>query len=213
MPRHRPLLSAFFTDILRNGAGFFRRVNVTTIREKKVIHLSRGLLLTVIFFAICACAAQPLPPPEWKFEKGAITLHVFADDQLNLNEGTPHTLLLCIYQLKDPNEFNHLAGYREGLYQLLECDHYDSTVATASRIIAHPGQDRHFVFDRAEGAKYLAVVAGYYTIQKEHILRLTDIPVIVEKYGFLWRKKTQKPEPVNIELTLGPKHILTFKGN
>jgi len=162
---------------------------------------------------ISACASQPLPPPDWKFEKGAITLHIFADDQLNLNEGIPHTLLLCVYQLKDPNEFNHLAGYREGLYQLLECDYYDSTVATASRLIINPGQDRHFDFDRAEGAKYLAVVAGYYTIQKEHILRLTNMPVIIERSGFLWLKKTQMPGEMNVELTLGPKQILTFKGN
>ncbi|MBC2714128.1 MAG: type VI secretion system lipoprotein TssJ [Desulfobacteraceae bacterium] len=178
-----------------------------------MIHKSRYILLILILFSISACASQPLRPPEWKFEKSAIKLHVFADDQLNLNEGTPHTLWLCIYQLKDPNEFNHLAGFREGLYQLLECGHYDSTVTTASRLIVHPGQDRHFVFDRAEGAKYLAVVAGYYTIQKEHIIRLTDMPVIIERSGFLWLKKTQKPGAINIELTLGPKHILTFKGN
>lgn len=171
----------------------------------------RRLFLVLLLFLISACASDPLPPPDWKFERGAINLHVFADDQLNLNEGTPHTLLVCIYQLKDPNEFNHLAGYREGLYQLLDCGHYDSSVATASRLIAHPGQDRHFVFDRAEGARYLAIVAGYYTIQKEYIIRLTDLPVIIERSGFLWLTKTQKPDVTNIELTLGPKQIQTFE--
>jgi type VI secretion system VasD/TssJ family lipoprotein len=171
----------------------------------------RRLFLISVLFLICACASDPLPPPDWKFAKNAINLHIFADDQLNLNEGTPHTLLLCVYQLKDPNEFNHLAGFREGLYQLLECEHYDSAVANASRLIVNPGQDRHFVFDRAEGARYLAVVAGYYTIQKEYIIRLSDLPVIIERSGFLWLKKTQKPDMTNIELTLGPRQILTFK--
>jgi len=170
------------------------------------------LSLAVVLFSICACASQPLPPPEWKYEKNAITLRIFADTQLNLNDGMPHTLLLCIYQLTDPNEFNHLAGYNEGLYKLLECGHFDSAVATASRLIIHPGQDRHFEFDRAEGAKYLAVVAGYYSIQKEYIVRLTDIPVVIEKKGFFKRKKKKKPGPLNIELTLGPKNIQTFKG-
>jgi len=162
-------------------------------------------------FSISACASDPLPPPEWQFEKSAVNLHVFADDQLNLNEGTSHTLLLCIYQLKDPNEFNNLAGYREGLYQLLDCGNYGAAVAMASKLIVHPGQDRHFVFDRAEGAKYLAVVAGYYTIQKENITRLTDMPVIIERSGFLWLTRTQMPDVANIELTLGPRQILTFK--
>jgi len=169
------------------------------------------LFFILILFSITACASDPLPPPDWTFEKSAVNLHIFADDQLNLNEGTPHTLLLCVYQLKDPNEFNHLAGYREGLYQLLDCGHYDSAVAMASKLIIHPGQDRHFVFDRAEGAKYLAVVAGYYTIQKEYITRLTDMPVIIERSGFLWLNKTQMPDVVNVELTLGPRQILTFQ--
>ena len=167
----------------------------------------------MILSTITACASQPLPPPQWKFEREAIRMHVFADEQLNLNQGTPHTLLLCVYQLKDPNEFNHLAGFREGLYQLLECDHYDATVATVSRLIVHPGQDRHFTFDRAQDAKYLAVVAGYYTIQKENIVRMIDIPVVIEKSGFLWRNKVQKPDSVYVELTLGPKQILMFKGD
>ena len=171
----------------------------------------KQLFLVLVFFSCYACASSPLPPPEWTFEKGAVNLHIFADSQLNLNEGTPHTLLLCVYQLKDPNEFNHLAGYREGLYQLLECGHYDSSVAMASKLIIHPGQDRHFVFDRAQGAKYLTVVAGYYTIQKEYITRLTEMPVRIERSGFLWLKKTQKPDISNIELTLGPKQILMFR--
>jgi type VI secretion system VasD/TssJ family lipoprotein len=173
----------------------------------------KNLLIIMILSTIAACASQPLPPPEWKFEREAIRMHVFADEQLNLNQGTPHTLLLCVYQLKDPNEFNHLAGFREGLYQLLECDHYDATVATVSRLIVHPGQDRHFTFDRAQDAKYLAVVAGYYTIQKENIVRMIDIPVVIEKSGFLWRNKVQKPDSVYAELTLGPKQILMFKGD
>jgi type VI secretion system VasD/TssJ family lipoprotein len=179
---------------------------VTNLSSKFFALWIAGFLLT-----IAACASQPLPPPDWKFEREAVRIHVFADDQLNLYEGTPHTLLLCVYQLKDPNEFNHLAGFREGLYQLLECDHYDATVATAARLIVHPGQDRHFTFDRAQDAKYIAVVAGYYSIQKEAIVRLIDIPVIIEKSGFLWRKKVQKPDSVYTELTLGPKQILMFK--
>jgi type VI secretion system VasD/TssJ family lipoprotein len=163
-------------------------------------------LLLVIFF-VCACASQPLPPPEWRYEKEAIHIHLEADSQLNFSEGMPHTLLICVYQLRDPNVFNQLAGDNDGLYKLLECGLFDASVTSSKRLIINPGQDSNLVLDRSEGSKYLAVLAGYYLIQKERIIRLLDIPVIVEKKGWIKRTKISKPGPLNIELILGPQQI------
>jgi hypothetical protein len=70
----------------------------------------------------------------------------------------------------------------------------------------------NIVLDRAEGAKYLAIVAGYFTLQKDRMIRLFEIPVVVEKKGFIRRKKIQKPGPLNIELILGPQQILRVEG-
>ena len=77
-----------------------------------------SLFLLVLF--VCSCASQPLTPPEWRYEQEAIDIHVKADSQLNLYEGLPHTLLMCVYQLKDPNAFNQLTEDDDGLYKLLE---------------------------------------------------------------------------------------------
>ena len=175
-------------------------------------HYVKALFLVMIISMVCACASRPLPPPEWQYEKEAIKLHLKADANLNLEEGTPHTLLVCVYQLKDPNAFNQLANDDDGLYKLLQCQLFDTAVATSKKLIARPGQDMNFVFDRAEGAKYLAVVAGYYVLHKDRMIRLFDIPVVIEKKGFFRRKKTQKPGPMNIELTLGPRQIMTVEG-
>lgn len=175
-------------------------------------HYLNVMFLVMVSSIIYACASLPLLPPQWQYEKEAITLHLKADAELNLEEGTPHTLLVCVYQLKDPNAFNQLAGDYDGLYKLLECGLFDTAVAASKRIIARPGQDMDFVFDRAEGAKYVAVVAGYYLLHKDRMIRLFDIPVITEKKGFFSRKKIQKPGPLNIELTLGPRQILTVEG-
>lgn len=60
------------------------------------------------FLLLTACAAKQLPPPQWTYEKEAIRLHIKADNKLNLDEGEAHTLLLCVYQLSDPNTFNQL---------------------------------------------------------------------------------------------------------
>jgi type VI secretion system VasD/TssJ family lipoprotein len=170
------------------------------------------MLLVMVSSMIYSCASQPLVPPQWQYEKEAITLHLKADADLNLEEGSPHTLLLCVYQLKDPNVFNQLAGDDDGIYKLLECELFDVAVATSKKLIARPGQDMNFVFDRAEGAKYVAVVAGYYVLQKDRMIRLFEIPVVTEKKGFFVRKKLQKPGPLTIELTLGPRQILTVEG-
>lgn len=168
--------------------------------------LERLCLLLIILF-VCSCASQPVAPPEWRYEKEAIDIHVKADSQLNLYEGMPHTLLVCAYQLRDPNAFNQLTEDDEGLYDLLECSRFDASVASSKRLIIHPGQDLTFALDRAEGGKYVAIVAGYYLLQKEGMARLFDVPVVVKKKGWIKRTKIAKPGPLSIELTLGPQGI------
>jgi type VI secretion system VasD/TssJ family lipoprotein len=168
--------------------------------------LEKLSLLLFIFF-VCSCASQPVAPPEWQYEHEAIDIHVKADPQLNLYEGLPHTLLMCVYQLKDPNAFNQLTEDDDGLYKLLECSRFDVSVVSSKSEIIHPGQNLTFALDRAEGAKYVAVVAGYYLLQKEGMTRLFDIPVIVEKKGWITRTEIARPGPLSIELRLGPQGI------
>lgn len=171
-------------------------------------HYLNTLCLVMVSAIVYSCASHPLLPPQWQYEKEAVTLHVKADENLNLERGIPHTLFLCIYQLKDPNAFNQLAGDDDGIYKLLECKLFDTAVATSKSVIARPGQDMNFVFDRAEGAKYVAVAAGYYVLHRDRMLRLFEIPVVTEKKGFFRPKKIQKPGPLNIELILGPQQIV-----
>jgi len=172
----------------------------------------RFLLFLLLVGSISACAST-LAPPQWSFERDAIKLHIDVDDQLNLKNEIPHTLLLCVYQLQDPIAFDRLAADTAGLYKLLECELFDPSVATSKRLFVHPGQNQNHLFDRAAGVKHIAVVAGYYTIEKERIVRLFDIPVVIEKKGFLFGKKKKKPGIVEMHLTLGPKQILAAKGN
>jgi len=165
--------------------------------------LVRVCLLLLILVA-CACASQPVAPPsEWRYEKGSIHLDLKAADQLNLYEGMPHTLLVCVYQLTDPNAFNQLSENKDGLYKLLECSRFDPTVASAKRLIVHPGQDMVVTLDRGEGAQYVGLVAGYYRLEREATVRLYKIPWFVEKKGFIRRTKTPKPDQLTIHLVLG----------
>lgn len=189
--------------------------NVRTLLKNKGVEMKfyhRCLLLSLLSLVISGCASSP-SPPKWIFQREAIDVHITADPQLNLKDGTPHTLLLCVYQLQNPVPFDRLAADTAGLYRLLECELFDASVATSSRMFVHPGEDQHRVFDRAEGARHVAVVAGYYTIEQERIVKLFDIPVDIERSGFLWRKKEKKPQRTEIQIILGPKQILSAKGN
>jgi type VI secretion system VasD/TssJ family lipoprotein len=162
-------------------------------------------LLVVSFLA--ACAAQPVPPPQWAYEKDALQIHMVADPKLNFESGVPHTLVTCIYQLKDPNAFNQLSEDIDGIYKLLDCGLFDAGVATARRLIVHPGQDVNILLDRAEGAKYVAVVCGYYALEKARMIRLFEIPVVVEEKGLVKRIKTAVPQKLKVDLALGMEQI------
>ena len=165
------------------------------------------MMLAIVVLLLTACASAPLPPPQWTYEKDAIEIQIKADPKLNFDDGVPHTLVLCIYQLRDPNTFNQLSDDADGIYKLLECGLFDGSVATAKRIIVHPGQNTQVTLDRADGAKYVAVAAGYYVLQKERMIRLFDVPVVIETKGLIKRTKMSKPGRLTIPLELGPSQI------
>ena len=157
---------------------------------------------------IFSCASAPVEPVKYGYEKDAIELHLKADKQLNYKDKKAHALVICVYQLISPNAFNQLSGSRNGLNSLLECSVFDPTgVAVSKLIVVNPGKDMDMKLDRAEGAKYVALVAGYYTIDKDKITRLYQIPEISERSGFLWLNKTIKPDKLQISLILAPRQI------
>ena len=172
------------------------------------------------FFLLCllslmvACASKPavLPTPQWSYEKDAIRLLMKSDPKLNLFEDSPHALLLCVYQLADPNAFNQLKEEKEGMAKLLECGRFDASVASSKRLVIQPGKDSTLLLDRAENAKYVGIAAGYYILQKDRVVRLQQIPVQVDVKGWISKTRTTKPGMFDMELYLGPQEILGLKG-
>jgi len=196
----------------------------------------KKLLIALIFlsmvFSIFACLSKrkiPPPPAEppkreavppppyvvtplvWSYGKDAIRLELRSDPRLNLYDGIPHTLLLCVYQMSDPNAFNQLKDEKDGLPKLLECARFDSSVTSAKRHIMQPAEDKTLSLDRAEGAKYVGIVGGYYLLQKELSVRLFQVPV-EETINETERTKTTKPGLLHIKLYLGPQMIHEIKG-
>jgi type VI secretion system VasD/TssJ family lipoprotein len=166
--------------------------------------------LSVVMICLCSCSVfsgskdkgGDTGKPAIPYEKESIILNIRSDPQLNLFQGQPHSLALCTYQMKDPNAFNQLADERNGLSRLMECERFDPSVLSSKRIIVHPGRQLKEVRDRAEGARYLGIVAGYYPLEKYRVLLLYPLPFPSSKGG--------SPEVV-INLELGQRQIQQLK--
>jgi type VI secretion system VasD/TssJ family lipoprotein len=151
-------------------------------------------------------SGSEMEPEKWSYQKDAIRVVLKADPQLNSHDGLPHTLHLCLYQLQDPNAFNQLSGDEDGLYLLLDCGVFDSSVTSFQRLTVQPGQQLTQSFDRAEGSRYVGIAAGYYIIEKERMTRFLKIPVDIKRRGLLFRKYAV-PGELDMEMTLGPQQI------
>jgi type VI secretion system VasD/TssJ family lipoprotein len=158
----------------------------------------KAWLPALLALSLVSCATT-----EWRYEKDAIRLHLVSDRNLNLFGGIPHTLLLCVYHLRDPNAFNQAMDEKDGLVKLLECVRFDPSVTYTKRIIVQPGQEVTESLDRAEGARYVGLVAGYSQLQKERVARFYEIPV-----GGL----SKSPQRLDIDLYLGPQELQEPRG-
>lgn len=178
----------------------------------------RLLWVGVVVWMMSACASKPpSSPPQLdhvRYKPKAIEVYLKADPQLNVYEGCPNSLRVCIYQLRDPNTFNQYAQEPEGLRKLVEGERFDGSVTNAMKVVVQPGREETMILDRAEGTKYVGVVAGYYlldSLEKDKLVRLFEIPVIMEKKGMIRKKKTIKPGVLYINLFMAPDGIQEFE--
>lgn len=163
------------------------------------------ILLLIPIFLICSCPKPPvIIDPRYSYEPNGIGLYIKADPKLNFYQGYPHTIRLCLYQLIDPMEFNQLKDKKEGLEKLCEGSSFGK-VTTLKSYFLNPGHELRETLDRAEGTKWVGLIACYYNLQESKVIRLYEIPVKEEKKD---KKTTQlKPGKLEINLYLGPEEI------
>lgn len=164
-----------------------------------------GLLLALMIISACA---HTLEKPEWRFEKKAIRLHLKAANDLNLYNNKAHTLYLCIYQLEALGAFEQLSADPQGIRKLLECRMFDDQVAAVDNKVLHAGEDITLTLDRADRARFLALVAGYSSgLTRERVLRHHKYQV------YKFRKRFFKPDyqcapcELAVEVSLGAHQI------
>ncbi len=165
---------------------------------RSVIRLM-GILLPLVLCLGCPPAskqtAQPVdvrPVPTERF----ITLNFKADPALNLYDGSAHALHVCVYQLIDPNAFYQLSEDEAGLSKLMRCDRFDPGVGLANRFIIQPGEMSTERVNRAEGARHIGIVAGYFNLKKDNVIRMAPVSL----------------GPMNLDLYLGSRAIQDMRG-
>jgi len=174
----------------------------------------RTLLLCLIFSLMVAVLAScgsktvsPPPKPEASYAEEAIVVHLKADKHLNLFQNSPHALHLCLYQLSNPNSINQYSSDAGGISQLLRCKSFDPSVTMSRKIVMQPGSESTTVMDRAQGSAYLALAAGYYTMDREHAVRLVQIPVVEETTGWFRKTTTRRLGKLEVTFELGPESL------
>ncbi len=195
---------------------------ISRINKKRYFFGVVGLFLFFLFLVSCSHKAgsvlsvipwghKPDPKPTWSFGKRGIIINYKADKQINMFDNRPHTLLLVVYQLKDINNFIELAKYEDGLKQLLEVRGDDPTVMASDKIFIEPGSSDTIVLDRAEKARWVGIVAGYYQLDPQKVSRIFKIPFRIETKGLIMRKRIAKIERLKINLILGKSGIQVLK--
>lgn len=161
------------------------------------------LFVFSLILLLGSCASSGRKPDYDIYGEGAIRFNIKSNMDLNYYNGEPHTLMLCVYQLRSLSAFNELKDEKEGLSRLLECSNFDQSVTSSKSLVIYPGEEESKTLDRAEGTKYIGIVAGYFTPQKDEAVRVHQIPVSF--FG-------KKPKKVSIDLFLGREKIQGFTG-
>ncbi len=144
------------------------------------------IALNLIFLSGCASKTSlTVAPEDWVFEDRAIHIHLESPSDLNAISGRPHSVALGVFQLIDPNTFLGLAETKEGALQLLNSGRIDDSVAQFTRIIIQPGEEKVATLPRAQSAKYIAIISGYYGLNIELDVKVFDVPVKAAKRGFV----------------------------
>ncbi len=120
---------------------------------------------------------------QWVYEIRAINLVARASADLNSVRGRPHSLALGIFQMNDPNTFRGLSVSQTGAVELLQKGQIDESIVNFEQINIRPGEQKKVSINRAQTAKYIGVIAGYFQLNPKTDVQIFPIPLRPIKRG------------------------------
>ncbi len=141
-------------------------------------------LIFVVLFGLGACASAPtqliVAEEEWVYEVRAINMAIRAASDVNSVSGRPHSIAVGIFQMSDPTTFNSLAVDQpgpEGALELLKKGKVDDSIVNFQLISMRPGEQKQISISRAQTAKYIGVIAGYFKLNPKTDVKIFKIPI------------------------------------
>jgi type VI secretion system VasD/TssJ family lipoprotein len=145
--------------------------------------------------------------PSRPYASKAIQIQYRADENLNIYEEKPHTLMLVVYQVSDINPFNNNIKDAPGLTTLLKGEKFDQTVMAVDKFFIEPGDTSHIDIDRYENVKWVGIVAGYYDLTPGQVTRAYELPVQIATKGTFFKTNEAKMGILGMDLYFGPSSI------
>lgn len=176
-----------------------------------------GFLMALGTMALSACSSvhTEITPDSkvqkkvhWTFKRNAVTLDVSADLDLNLADKRPHTLVVGVMELRDPNAFLPLVQDPDRAMETLAAGKKRAGVLEVWRFIVPPGAHQKLTVDRMRNAMYLGVIAGYSDYSSKHDILLRPLPVRVKRSGIIFRSNHYSPALTLSTVRLGSRHLL-----
>lgn len=174
-----------------------------------------GLLriaVVAFLFSLASCASHDETAQQKALEQveapkanAAITLNMVATPDLNTVNGLANSCTVLILQASTRSEFDDLIKDPERMKQLFLSAGGDKKQLSLDRYVMMPGQHSVLHIDRAERARYIAVLAGYYPEPGEEQTAILAVPVEVVKKGMWpWSNRWHASlSPLNASFTLG----------
>ncbi len=169
-----------------------------------------SLALCLLLVACGGTSPPPKPSLEsedpalvlWPRAVGGVRLSITADRNLNLFDSRPHSVQLCIYQLSSNEAFLNLSQDQDGIKTLLKAKAFDDSVKNVVRVFMQPLESTALVFDRAENAKYIGIVAGFFDSSPKHSSGIWEIQPSVHEEGTFFTTKIYSAGTIDLSLHL-----------
>ena len=144
----------------------------------------------------------------WDFAENAVLIELEADPRLNEYGGEAHTLVLGVYQMEDSAVFYKLAADASLLAKALESGKGGDGFVQFVRYVVTPGQRTILSAARAQKAKFVGIVAGYYQMDAARSTRLFEVPLTVASDGLVTKTYKAAPATLVLRLNLGAEGVV-----
>jgi len=181
--------------------------------------MAGGISVGVVAISLLGCAAanslmggnsrkEAVAEIAWEFAENAVLIELEADPRLNEYGGEAHTLLLGVFQTEDSAVFYKLAADPSLLAKALESGKGGDGFVQFVRHVISPGQRTILSAARAQKAKFVGIVAGYYQMDAARSTRLFEVPLTIASDGLVTKTYKAAPATLVLRLNLGAEGVV-----